>query len=248
MTLRSATPVEAACVSRLQEHAKAFQAELDHDDIYFLNDATYLRFARARDGDVEKALAMMTACCKWRKQFHPHRITLSDIRDILALGTCFCSGVCRKNRPILVMTPGATNPFPAEKRIQLMVFILEETYRLGYEQLTWLFDFSKMGSRGKDDQSEKTRKELLHILQDYYPERLGILLMINTPWYMRMFAAIVWPFLDKRTKEKIEMNVKLKQLPTHIDPSQLLQEFGGSHVRDPQHDTPFPPPISRPPS
>ena len=64
--------------------------------------------------------------------------------------------------------------------------------------------------------------------------------MINTPWYMRLFATIVWPFLDKRTKEKIEMNVKPKDLPIYIELAQLLREFGGMHVRD-AADPHFPP-------
>ena len=110
MTLRSATPKEAACMEQLKLHESALMAELEADDVHFLNESTWLRFTRARDADAEKALCMLTACCKWRKQFLPHRITQEDVIDILGLGTCFCSGVCRKQRPILVMMPGAANP------------------------------------------------------------------------------------------------------------------------------------------
>jgi hypothetical protein len=239
MSLSPASPAEQQCVAALKGLHDAIKVELDADDEDFLNDATYLRFARARDGNFENALLMLMNCCKWRKERKPHRILLEDVQDILGLGTCFCCGTCRRDRPILVMTPGAANPFPAEHRVKLMLFILEETYRLGYEQLTWMFDFSKMGERVKDGESEKTRKELMNILQNFYPERLGVLLMLNTPWYMRLVATVVWPFLDKRTKAKIQMSVKPEHLVLYVDPSQLLTQFGGTLTRD--GHAPFPP-------
>lgn len=230
MAVAPATEVELKCVEELKKAIT--QSQLDEDDTHFLSDATFLRFARARDGDVQKALHMMTDCVKWRVAFKPHRIKPDDIADILQLGTVFMAGVCLSQRPVMYMMPGAKNPFVAEKRVKLMVFLLEETMRRGFATLTWIFDFSRMGERGKDDQSAATRKDTLHILQNYYPERLGALYMVNTPWYFKVIATLIWPFIDKRTTSKVHISVKVKDLTKYVAESELIEMFGGKrHVR-----------------
>ena len=239
MTLSPASPSEAECVAAIKSLHWALQQELDADDTAFLNDATYLRFARARNGNYHDALLMLSECLRWRKARKPHAIQLRDVEDILGLGTCYCCGTCLNDRPVLVITPGPVNPYPSAMRVQLMLFILEETYRLGYEQLTWIFDFSRMGERVKDSESELTRKELVTVLQLYYPERLGNLLMVHTPWYMRVVATLVWPFLEKRTKDKIQTSVAVPDLQKYVHASQLIAAFGGSNTRS---GPPFPPP------
>lgn len=219
------TPEEAQCVDLLK---KAVTAEdVDPDDVHFLSDETYLRFVRARDANIKKATVMLKDCVAWRKRFRPQAISVEDLVGILQLGTVYMAGLCLQGRPVMYMTPGAKNPFPAETRVKLIVFLLEETMRRGYTALTWVFDFSKMGERGKDEHSSVTGKETMHILQHYYPERLGALYMLNTPWYFRAIATLMWPFIDKRTRVKIHMSAKQKHMHEYICKEQLVQAFGG---------------------
>ena len=84
----------------------------------------------------------------------------------------------------------------------------------------------------------------MQILQEYYPERLGNLIMVNTPWYMRMVATLVWPFLDKRTWAKIQVGVKMKHVTDFIDRDQLLTSLGGTHEHA-AGDPAFPPPAAQ---
>jgi hypothetical protein len=220
-----ATAVELACVEKLKSAVTTM--DVDKEDEAFLSDETYLRFARARDADVTKATKMLSECVSWRRQFRPHAIEAKDLVGILQLGTVYMAGLCVHGRPVMYMHPGAKNPFPAETRVKLMVFLLEETMRRGYTSLTWVFDFSKMGERGKDEHSAATRKDTMHILQNYYPERLGALYMLNTPWYFRAIATLVWPFIDKRTRSKIFISMKLENLVEYIAKDQLVEAFGG---------------------
>lgn len=223
--IKPPTEKELACVAHLKSLFTI--GDLDADDTHFLNESTYLRFARARDASIEKATELLRECMEWRRSYKPQTITEADVSDILQLGTVYMAGVCKAGRPVMYMTPGAENPFPASMRVKLMVFLLEETHRRGHTALTWVFDFSKLGKRGKDEHSAVTRKETMHILQNYYPERLGALYMINTPWYFRALATIVWPFIDKRTREKIFLSAKANELPQHIDATELVEAFGG---------------------
>jgi len=46
---------------------------------HLFDDASYLRFLRARDLDVDKAEAMILGTIKWRLEFKPHMISCKDI-------------------------------------------------------------------------------------------------------------------------------------------------------------------------
>ncbi|CUG94446.1 Hypothetical protein, putative [Bodo saltans] len=222
------TANELACIKHLKENVSL--NDVEKGDEAFLSEETYLRFTRARDADFGKALTMLKECVTWRRQFRPFAIEANELAGILQLGTVYLAGLCVHGRPVMYMHPGAKNPFPAETRVKLMVFLLEETMRRGYTSLTWVFDFSKMGERGKDEHSAATRKDTMHILQNYYPERLGALYMLNTPWYFRAIATLVWPFIDKRTRAKIFISMKLKNLTDCIAKDQLVEAFGGDFV------------------
>jgi hypothetical protein len=189
---------------------------------------------------------MLEKTIAWRKEFRPFAITLADIHDIMGLGTVFVAGTDRKQRPVVYMRPGGDNPFQADKRVKLIVYMLEETSRRGYESLTWIVDFARLG--GKDQQSPETRKQVMHVLQNYYPERLGSLLMVNTPWYIGLVARLMWPFIDPKTREKIKLGVSVKKLVEYVNEEDLIQDLGGlKEVRLDalQPDELFPPPIPR---
>ena len=163
----SPTPQEERCVDLLKKHLSVFP---DAEDSAWLTDATLLRFARARDSKIVKALPMLEACIRWRKEAKPYLLRADDVKEIMQLGAFFMCGTCVSGRPVMYMTLGARNPFPAFMRTNLIVYLLEETARQGHEKLTWIFDWSKFGERTKDEESRKARKEAMKILQDYYPE------------------------------------------------------------------------------
>jgi hypothetical protein len=47
---------------------------------------------------------------------------------------------------------------------------------------------------------------LVKLLQSCYPERLGVLMVIDPPFWMRAVFNLVWPFLSTSTREKIKMS------------------------------------------
>lgn len=221
------TAAEAVCVAAMRSGLAAAGVAPAPEDAGFLTDATFLRFCRARDADPAKATAMLQAALIWRAEYKPWAVTPADVAGILALRTVFLCGRCKAGRPVMYMTPGATNPYPAEIRTKLMVFLLEETQRAGFERLTWVFDWSAFGKRAKDDESSKTRQAVTKVLQDYYPERLGALFMVATPWYFSAVYAVASLFIDPRTTRKIHIRVKQQELTRWIDESELIESLGG---------------------
>eukprot|EP01122_Echinamoeba_exundans_P005656 TRINITY_DN1580_c0_g1_i2.p1 TRINITY_DN1580_c0_g1~~TRINITY_DN1580_c0_g1_i2.p1 ORF type:complete len:205 (-),score=45.43 TRINITY_DN1580_c0_g1_i2:90-704(-) len=73
-------------------------------------------------------------------------------------------------------------------------------------------------------------KEVLSILQNHYPERLGACFMVNPPWTFRIFWGIVSPFLDEVTRNKIKILKKTADMLELIPEDQLEEEYGGQNA------------------
>lgn len=228
MSIPDPTPEEAEAMKLV---ASKLREKPDPEDSGFMSDLTLLRFVRARPGKVDKAVEMLDNCIKWRKEVKPYAIdpaTDSEVAGCLALKYLFMAGHCRAGRPVIYNIPGLSNPFKAEVRVRIMLYILEETYRHGCVQNTWVFDWSEYAKRAKDEESSKTRDEIIKILQNYYPERLGALYMLDTPWWFSLIYTLMCPFLDAKTKSKIFLNTTAVQLKKNIiDEQNLLDRFGG---------------------
>jgi hypothetical protein len=61
-------------------------------------------------------------------------------------------------------------------------------------------------------------KQILQIDQNFYPERLHQLFVINCPWYMNGLYSIFKPLLDARTTDKFKFMGTdfLDELTTYI--------------------------------
>jgi hypothetical protein len=84
------------------------------------------------------------------------------------------------SRPCLYLIPSRQNTDPSPRQIQQLVYSLERAVDMmpqGVETLALLVDF-KHSSNSKNP-SAGTGKQVLHILQTHYPERLGKALVIN---------------------------------------------------------------------
>ena len=79
----------------------------------------------------------------------------------------------------------------------------------------------------------KMSLEVLSILSDHYPERLGSAWMVHASWSFTFFWKAISPFLDPVTKKKIFFISKLPELKQWIDDDVLEVEYGGDN------DTPY---------
>ncbi|KAM3525691.1 hypothetical protein NHJ13051_003864 [Beauveria bassiana] len=74
-------------------------------------------------------------------------------------------------------------------------------------------------------------REILSLLQNHYPERLGMVLMINVHWIIRAFLKIISVFMDPTTRDKFKYDndtahhVPIEQLWSDDWPGQLNFEY-----------------------
>ena len=71
------------------------------------------------------------------------------------------------------------------------------------ERLTVVFNFRDYSR--KNSPSMYTIKTLVNVLQRCYPERLGVLMIVDPPFFIRSAFNIVWPLLSTATTEKIKL-------------------------------------------
>jgi hypothetical protein len=73
-------------------------------------------------------------------------------------------------------------------------------------------------------------RQASEISQNYYPERLGKLYIINAPWGFSSAFSVVKGFLDPVTVNKIHVlgSGYKSELLSQVDPANLPVEFGGS--------------------
>jgi hypothetical protein len=73
-------------------------------------------------------------------------------------------------------------------------------------------------------------QKIAKIAQDYYPEILGNMFVVNTPFLFKGAYAVIKPWLDKKTKEKISTHGSgfQKKLFELVDPADLPDFLGGT--------------------
>ncbi|CAN1173896.1 Phosphatidylinositol transfer protein 3 [Linum perenne] len=192
-----------------------------------VEDATLRRFLRARDMDVEKAAAMFIKYLNWRRSFSS--ISTAQIPNEISQNKTFLQGSDRTGRPICVVL-GA-------RHFQNKIGGVDE-FKQGQEKFVVIGDLQGWGYANTDIRGYLAA---LHILQDYYPERLGKLLIVHVPYVFMAVWKVVYPFIDVNTRKKIVFveNKKLTStLLEDIDESQLPDIYGGKLPLVPiQHTT-----------
>ncbi|KAL3655103.1 hypothetical protein CASFOL_000889 [Castilleja foliolosa] len=197
------------------------------------DDFTLERFLVARDLDVEKASAMFMKYVKWRRMFVPNGLVQkSEITKQIAHNKVFMQGSDKNGRPIAVIFGSrhvaSKDNIDELKRFAVFVFDkLSSRTPHGQGKFTFIADLQGYGYSNND---VRGFIQILSILQNYYPERLGKLFFIHVPYIFMTAWKIMYPFIDKNTRKKMVFveNKRIKDtLLEEIDERQLPEMYGG---------------------
>ncbi|SCW03936.1 LAFE_0H02300g1_1 [Lachancea fermentati] len=213
----------------------------------------FLRYLRATKWVLEDCIERITLSLAWRREFgisnfgeeNGDRITSDLVAVEDETGKQVVLGYENDARPILYLKPGRQNTKTSHRQVQHLVFMLERVVDFmppGQDSLALLIDFKDHADVPKVSGNSKippigVGKEVLHILQTHYPERLGKALLTNIPWLAWTFLKMIHPFIDPMTREKLVFD---EPFPKYVPKDQLDKMYGGYLDFTYKHDVYWP--------
>ncbi|KAJ4984363.1 cral trio domain-containing protein [Stagonosporopsis vannaccii] len=216
----------------------AESAPLDENERLWLTRECLLRYLRATKWNLAQASTRLRSTAVWRREFGTEKLSASYISPENEKGKQVQLGFDKSGRPCLYLLPQNQNTKPGPRQVEHLVYMLERTLDLhppGQESLALLIDFRNTSSGGTPGMG--IAKQVLDILQNHYPERLGRALLTHLPWYVSLFLKAINPFIDPVTKEKIKYN---EPLTDHVPAEQLMKASGGDIDFKYDHDLYWP--------
>ena len=214
-------------------------------DISF--DWTLTRFIRARKGDIAAAIEMYLNMLKWRKENNIDGMLNTPDPNEHIFG-CICPhahhGFDKDGHPVyfertgLVRVPNMLK-FMEEKDIahrhtrymeHVIRRMIQSSQKLGryIGKQVVVYDMSGLSYK-VDTAGMRVFKQTSNVDQNYYPESLHRMFIINAPMSFRAIWAMVRPFLDPVTQKKVEImgHKYLDRLREFIDESNIPVLYGG---------------------
>jgi len=216
-----------------------------------MDDAMLLRFLRARKFDLPQAKAMLLAAEEWRKTFGVDDIVknfdFKENAEVSKYYPQYYHKMDKDGRPIYIQRLGLldikalysiTTP---ERQLHSLVYEYEKCFNerlpacsavCGHpvETFCTILDLKNVSLSNfysvKDYISQASS-----IGQDRYPETMGKFYIINAPWAFAAVWAVIKPWLDEVTVNKINILKSSEyqaKLLSQIDKENLPVEFGGS--------------------
>jgi len=218
-----------------------------------LDTLTLLRFLRARKFDVKLAEKLFVDCEKWRAEYAgvgvEELVRTFDYKErpeVFKYYPQYYHKTDKDGRPLYIEQLGsvdltALHKITSEERmIQNLVCEYEKmadprlpacSRKSGYllETSCTIMDLKGVGI-GKASSVYGYLGAVSTISQNYYPERLGKMYVINAPWGFSGVFSIVKKFLDPVTSAKIHVlgSGYQKELLAQVPAENLPKAFGGS--------------------
>lgn len=210
-----------------------------------------LRYLRARSFDVGKARSMYETMVEWRQEIGADTIKevfqFPERKRVKELYPHFHHKIDKFGRPVYIERLG-------QLQLEELLKVTTLDRMLQYHVKEWeiLIDWkfpacSRKAGRTinqsltildlKGVSVKHMSKQVRHFIQkiskmdqDYYPEYLGKMIIVNSPTTFKAIWSIIKPWLDKRTQKKIEVHGsnyahKLLEL---VDAENLPEFLGGS--------------------
>ncbi|KAL5844240.1 hypothetical protein ACOSQ4_010198 [Xanthoceras sorbifolium] len=200
----------------------------------YCSDASISRYLRARNWNVKKATKMLKETLKWRAEYRPEEIRWDEVAHEAETGKIYRSNYVDKHgRTVLVMRPGCQNSKSTKGQIRYLVYCMENAIvnlPPDQEQMIWLIDFR---GYSLSQISLNLTRETANVLQNRYPERLGVAILYDPPKFFEPFWMVAKPFLESKTQDKVKFvysdNPNTKQIVEELfDMDQVESAFGGN--------------------
>jgi hypothetical protein len=196
-------------------------------------DVLLLRWLRVRKWDVNAAAQQLMNTLTWRHEWGVYALVAkgeSEVSDDeIRMGKVYFMGRDRVGRPItyIFVKDHLTGQFSEEATEKLTVLGIETARKLlgaPVEMVTAVIDVSGIGRRNMD---YRYVKFIINLLQHYYPESLGLVLVVNTSWLFSSCWSIIKPWSDPVAGSKIHFLKSDAELTEFIEPSAIPKRLNG---------------------
>ena len=218
---------------------------LDNYDDLFL-----LRFLRARKFDLDKTMEMFKKFLKWRIDMHVDELRESfELGNLIQIKNVYPHGYHRTDkigRPIYIERYNLTKVKELfeittednmikyyirqyERQVKYIFPACSAVVKRPVEQSCTILDADGIGITSIFGPIKGFLKLASDICQDYYPEMLGKMTIVNVGFFFRAVWSLVKGFIDPKTQSKINL-VKApckEALLELVDEDKLPSFFGG---------------------
>jgi hypothetical protein len=164
-----------------------------------------LRFLVARSFDVPKATKMLASHVEWVEANKPAQMVCHTCNRDPANHMMQFTGWDRQHRPVIYMSykysADRVDPQNSIEHNVSTFNLLKTLMPEGVEQWVAITDFVSY-SHWRDGTSSVGRT-IIQVLQDHYPERLGLQILVDPPTMFWVFFKMLQPFIDEKTKKKV---------------------------------------------
>ncbi|CAG7557500.1 unnamed protein product [Fusarium equiseti] len=221
-------------------------------------DTTILRFLRARDFDVVKAVEMFVSSINWREERQVQKTIIaggeavglradvtSDDQAFMAQyrsGKSYVRGTDKDDHPVYVIRVRHHDPHKqTAEAMETYVLHNIETLRMmarePNDKVCLIFDLTSFGLRNMDFH---VIKFLIDVLETRYPETLGVVLVHNAPFVFWGVWTVIKHWLDPVVASKIHFTNGTKGLLKFIPKSNLQKSYGGEDPWEYKYVDPVP--------
>lgn len=236
----------------IKENDRSELESLNDDEKAWITRECILRYLRATKWIVKDAISRIEGTISWRREFgiqyqddSKNKVTPELVEPESLTGKQVVLGFDNAARPCLYLKPGRQNTKTSHRQVQHLVYCLEKVIDFmpsGQDSLALLIDFKQHPEISANVETSKVPplsvgREVLHILQTHYPERLGKALLTNIPFLGRAFLKLIYPFIDPLTREKLVFDAEFIKF---VHGEQLDKDFDGLVDFEYNHEIYFP--------
>jgi len=199
----------------------------------FSSDASISRYLRAQNWNVKKATKLLKETLKWRLEYKPEAIKWEEVAREAETGKMYRSNYADKHgRSVIVMRPSRQNSKSIPEQMRYLLYCMENAILNlpeKQEEMVWLIDFNGFNLSSI---SLKLARETAYVLEVYYPERLGLAIIYNSPKFFEPFWKVVKYFLEPKTTNKVKFVYSddpstMKIMEEEFEVDKLESAFGG---------------------
>ncbi len=197
-------------------------------------DVLILRWLRARKWDVNNAVQQLIDTIKWRRQSNVDAIIEKGENGLLLeeilTGKSYFMGRDKAGRPINYFhaKDHIKDQFPNEDTEKLGILSTETGRKLlegSTETGTVILDMNGFGMQNMDYQLVRF---FIPLLESYYPESLGLALVIHAPLIFYTFWSVIKHWIDPVVQSKIHFLKHENDLLQFIDSSNIPHRLHGT--------------------